>query len=67
MRGVHDEEVHAHVDERLRPALGVLADADRGADDQATALVLAGVRELLALGEVLDRDKAAQAARPRER
>jgi len=60
VRGVHDEEVDTRVDERLRPALGVLADAHRGADDEAAALVLGGVRELLALGEVLDGDEPAQ-------
>ena len=62
VRGVHDEEVHAGVDEGLGAALGILADAHRGADDEAAALVLGGARELLALGEVLDGDEAAEPA-----
>ena len=62
VRGVHDEEVNARLDQRLRPPLGVLADADGRADDEPALGVLGRVRELLALGEVLDRDQPAQPA-----
>ena len=63
VRGVDDQEVDARLDQRLRSPLGVLADADGRADDQPALGVLGGVRELLALGEVLDRDEPAQPAR----
>src|SRR5215469_1779302 len=62
VRGIHDQEVNARLDQGLRPALGVFADADRPADDESALRVLRRVRELLALGEVLDGDKSAQSA-----
>ncbi len=62
MRGVDDEEVNAGLGQRLRAELGVLADAHRGADDQPARVILGGVGELLALGEVLHRDQPAQPA-----
>ncbi len=63
VRGVDDEEIGAGVGERLRPALGVLAHPHGRADDEPSLRVLRGVGEPLALGEVLDRDQAAQPAR----
>ena len=39
---VHDDDVDAGVDQRLRPPLGVLADADGRADDQPAVGVLGG-------------------------
>ena len=49
-------------DERLDPRLEVVADADRGRAAQATGVVTAGVRELLALLDVLDRDQPGEPA-----
>ena len=62
VRRVDDEEVRSSLGQRLRTALGVLANADRGAYHQPALGVLGSVRELLALGEVLHRDQAAQLA-----
>ena len=45
MGGVDDEHVDAGGDEGLGPLERVRADADGGADPQATALVLGGVRD----------------------
>ena len=50
------------VDQGPGPLVRVLADADRGGDPQPAGVVLGGVRVLLALGEVLDGDQAAQPA-----
>jgi hypothetical protein len=60
--GVDHEEVDAGLDELPGARVLVLADADGAADAEATAVVLRRVRELLALGEVLDGDEAAQVA-----
>jgi hypothetical protein len=60
VRGVHHEEVRPGVRQRLRPPFAVLAHPDRGADHEAALGVLARVRELLALAEVLDGDQTAQ-------
>ena len=62
VRRVHHQEVGPGLGQCLGPALGVLAHADRGPDDQPSRAVLGRVRELLALGEVLDRDQPAQPA-----
>jgi hypothetical protein len=58
--GIDDQEVSARVDQGLGPPLRVLSDAHGGADHQAALSVLGRVGELLALGEVLHRDQAAQ-------
>ena len=60
--GVDDEQVDAGGDQRLGPLERVGADADRGGDPQATALVLGGGGVLGLLLDVLDRDEAAQRA-----
>ena len=60
VRGVDDDHVGARLDERLDALLGVGADADRGADAQPAELVLARVRVLGRLEDVLDGDEAAQ-------
>src|SRR5215472_7647048 len=62
MRGIHDEEVGAGLDQRLRPPLGVLADTNGSTDDEPSFRVFRRVRELLALGEVLHGDQPAQPA-----
>ncbi len=54
VRGVDDQYVDARVDQRHRPRPGIVADADRGADQQPAVAVLGGQRELLGLDEVLD-------------
>ncbi len=62
VRGVEDEEVHLGLDQR-RGALQVVArGADRRADAQAPELVLAGVRVLDRLLDVLDRDQPLEVA-----
>ena len=50
------------VDERHRPRPRVVADTDRGADQQPAVAVLGGQRELLGLDEVLDGDQPGQLA-----
>ncbi|GAA3058116.1 hypothetical protein GCM10020000_46050 [Streptomyces olivoverticillatus] len=55
---VDDQEVGTGLDERLGPLVGLVAHADRGTDDQPALGVLRGVRVLLGLDEVLDRDEA---------
>ena len=65
--GVGDEHVDAGLDQRGGPLPGVAEVADRGADEQPAVGVLGGVRELLALDEVLDGDQPAEAARRRRR
>ena len=62
MRGVHHDHVDAGVDQGAGPLVRLLADADRGGHPQPAGGVLGGVRVLLALGEVLDRDQPAQPA-----
>ena len=52
--------VDAGLDERLDALLGALAHADRGADAQLAVRVARGIREAGLLGDVLDRDQAAQ-------
>ena len=58
MRGVDDEHVDLGRDERGGPLERVRADADRGADAQAAALVLRRERVLDLLLDVLDGDQA---------
>ena len=60
--GVDDEHVDAGVDEQPGALVGVLADAERGADDEPAVGVLGGERVLVALDEVLDGDQPAQPA-----
>ena len=62
VRGVDHQHVDAGLDQRLDALFGALADADRRADAQLALLVLAGVRVLGCLEDVLDRDQAAQLA-----
>src|SRR5215212_382177 len=61
VRGVDRDDVDTGVDEQADALVGVLAHADRRGDDQPAVGVLGGVRELVALDEVLDRDQAAEA------
>ena len=62
VRGVDDDHVDPGVDQQAGPLVGVLAHAERGADDQPAVGVLGGVGVLVALDEVLDRDQPAQPA-----
>ena len=55
--GVDHEHVDAGVDQALGPLQRVGPDADRGADPQATLVVLGRVRVLDLLLDVLDRDE----------
>ena len=67
VRRVDDEDVDVGRDERLRAFDRVAADADRGADAQPAALVLARVRVLDLLLDVLDGDQALEETSPRRR
>ena len=60
VRGVDDEHVDVRRDERLGALERVLADADRRADAQPAEAVLAGVRVLDHLLDVLDGDQPLQ-------
>ena len=60
--GVDDERVDALGDERVGPLLDIGADPDRRGHPQAAPGVTGGVRELLALQDVLHRDQPDQAA-----
>jgi len=60
--GVDHDHVDAGVDQRPGPLVAVVADPDRRRDPQPARVVLGRVRELFALGEVLDRDQAPQPA-----
>ena len=62
VRGVGDQHVDAGVDEGRGALPGVAEVADRRPDEEPAVGVLRGVRELLGLHEVLDRDEAAEAA-----
>ena len=62
VRGVHDQHVDPGVDQRHRPRPRVVADTDRGTDQQPAVAVLGGQRELLGLDEVLDGDQPGQLA-----
>ena len=53
VRGVDHQHVDARLDQRRDALLGALADADRGADAQLALRVLAGVRVLALLEDVL--------------
>ncbi len=55
---IDHDDIHARRDERLDALIGIKARADRGAHAQRTALVLAGLREVLGLLEILGRDHA---------
>ena len=57
VRGVDDDDVDAGLDQPLGALLRVAADADRGADAQPAVPVLAGVRVLEVLLDVLDGDQ----------
>ena len=65
VRRVDDDHVDARRDQRLDALLGVAAGADRGADAQPAELVLARVRMLGRLQDVLDGDEPAQLHRRR--
>jgi hypothetical protein len=60
VRGVDDEHVDVGVDQRLGALHGVAGDPDGGAAAQPAQRVLAGVRILDRLLDVLDRDQALQ-------
>ena len=60
--GVHEEGVHAGVDERHGAFPAVTEEADGGADAQPAFVVLRGERVLLGLGEVLGGDEALEPA-----
>ncbi len=60
--GVHHHDVHAGVHQRLGALQAVWPHADGGTAAQASQGILAGVREALALLDVLDGDEAAQGA-----
>ena len=53
VRGVDDEHVDAGLDQRVDALVGALAHADRRADAQLAVRVLAGVRVLARLQDVL--------------
>ncbi len=59
VRSVDDDDVDAGGDQRLDALIGVSGGADRGADAELAELVLAGVRMLGRLEDVLDGDQAA--------
>ena len=60
MGGVDADDVGLGLYQRLDALIGVLGDADRGADAQAAHLVLAGVGELDDLHDVFDGDEPAE-------
>ena len=60
--GVGHQHVDARVDEGRRPLPRVAEVADRPGDQQPAVGVLGGLRELLGLHEVLDRDEAGEPA-----
>ncbi len=60
--GVGHEHVDAGLDQRGRALPGVAEVADGRTHHEAAVAVLAGVRELLGLHEVLDRDEPGEAA-----
>ena len=64
VRGVDDQHVDPGVGQRHRAIPGVVADADRGTDQQPAVTVLGGQRVLLGLDEVLDGDQPGQPAVP---
>ncbi len=61
--GVDDDEVGARLDQGLGALVRVTGDADGRTDEEPAVLVLGGVRVLLGLDEVLDRDEALEDAR----
>ena len=61
--GVGHEHVDAGLDQGRGALPGVAEEADRRADPQPAVAVLGGVRVLLGLDEVLDRDQAGEPAR----
>ncbi len=60
MRGIDHDHVHAGIDQGRDALLGVAADANRGADQQALVAILGGVRVVAGLLDVLDGDQSAQ-------
>ena len=58
VRGVDHDDVAFRLDQRHGARIAVFADAGRGGDAQAAALVLAGVGIFLRLLDVLDGDEA---------
>ena len=56
--GVHHQHVGAGLDQQRDALVGALTHAHRRTDTQTTEAVLAGVRVLAALHDVLDRDQA---------
>ena len=57
---VHDDDVHAGLDQRVDAIVGVVAGAHGRADTQRTALILAGARVVLCFLEILRSDHAFQ-------
>jgi len=62
MRGIDHQTVDALLDDGHRALPGVAEDADRGTDAQASLRILAGLRVLVGLHEVLEGDQATQAS-----
>ena len=60
VRGIDHDHVHPCGDQGLDPLVGIAGRPDRRADPQPAEVVLARVRMLDALQDVLDRDEAAQ-------
>ncbi len=60
MRGIDDDHVHARRGQQFDALLGVAANPDRRADQQARGRILGGVGVVGFLLDVLDRDQAAQ-------
>jgi len=60
VRGIHDHQVDTRFSEGRDPIEGIRRRADRRADAQAAAVVLAGARELVGFLEVLHGDHANQ-------
>ena len=60
--GVDDEGIDAGVGEFAGAVEGLTLDADGGGDDETALVVVDGVGELLALGDVFDGDEAAEDA-----
>jgi hypothetical protein len=61
VRGIDDDHVDAGGDQGLDPRLGIAADPDRGAGEQALGQVLGGIGVVARLLYVLDGYQAAQA------
>ena len=58
MRGIDDEHINACIDERLDAIVGIVSRANRGADAQRSAVILASLRVILRFLKVLRRNHA---------